>query len=137
MKAISSFRGQYFFLSNYFPAPVTYQGITFQNSEAAFQAMKCPSMAAQFAALPPDKAKKFGRTVQLRGDWESVKEQIMYDICLAKFTQNIDLCRMLVATGDSELIEGNTWNDKCWGVCYGEGENKLGKILMRIREELR
>ena len=137
MKKISSFRGQYFFLSNYFTAPVTYQGITFQNNEAAFHAMKCPSMAAQFATLPPDQAKRLGRTVQLRGDWESVKEQIMYEICLAKFTQNKDLGRMLVATGDAELIEGNTWNDKCWGVCDGEGENKLGKILMRVREEVR
>ena len=99
--------------------------------------MKCPSMAAQFATLPPDQAKRLGRTVQLRGDWESVKEQIMYEICLAKFTQNKDLGRMLVDTGDAELIEGNTWNDKCWGVCDGEGENKLGKILMRVREEVR
>lgn len=108
MKTISSFRGQYFFLSNYFTAPVTYQGITFQNNEAAFHAMKCPSMAAQFATLPPDQAKKLGRTVQLRGDWESMKEQIMHEICLAKFTQNKDLGRKLVATGDAELIEGNT-----------------------------
>lgn len=136
MNTISQFRDGYFFLSNYFPSAVTYKGITFQNNEAAFQAMKCPSMAAQFAELTPDKAKRLGRSVRLRSDWESVKDQIMYEICLAKFTQSEDLKLRLLLTGDAELIEGNDWGDKVWGVCDGVGENRLGKILMRIREEL-
>lgn len=61
----------------------------------------------------------------------------MYEICLAKFTQHEFLKEALLATGDSELIEGNTWRDYFWGVCNGKGQNKLGKILMRIRAELR
>lgn len=43
----------------------------------------------------------------------------------------------LLSTGTAELVEGNWWNDRYWGVCNGRGENHLGKILMRIREELK
>lgn len=91
----------------------------------------------QFADLPPNLAKRKGRNVQLRNDWEEVKEQYMYEIVLAKFKQNRDLKKRLLATGTSELIEGNTWGDVIWGMCKGQGENKLGKILMRIRNELK
>ena len=56
---------------------------------------------------------------------------------MAKYTQNPVLAEKLLATGDDELVEFNTWNDKYWGVCRGEGENKLGKVLMRIRQEFK
>lgn len=58
------------------------------------------------------------------------------EICKAKFSQNPDLADKLVATKDAELIEGNTWGDRIWGVCDGIGENRLGKILMRVRAEM-
>lgn len=61
----------------------------------------------------------------------------MYEICMAKFTQNEDLKEKLLATGNDILEEGNTWGDKVWGTVNGVGENKLGKILMKVREELR
>lgn len=61
----------------------------------------------------------------------------MYDICRAKFEQNADLRCKLLTTGDAMLVEGNTWGDTVWGVCQGKGENRLGKILMRVRKELR
>ena len=79
------------------------------NAESAFQAMKRPEMALQFILLTPSEAKKLGRTVPIRKDWEQVKEKIMYEICLAKFTQNPELKQLLLETGDSILIEGNTW----------------------------
>ena len=60
----------------------------------------------------------------------------MYEICKIKFTTNPNLAKRLLDTGDEELIEGNDWNDIFWGVCNGKGENNLGKILMRIRNEL-
>lgn len=74
----------------------------------------------------------------MRPDWELVKYDVMYEVCMAKFTQNPDLLSKLLATGDAELIEGNTWGDRVWGVDIhrGIGENHLGKILMRIRSEL-
>ena len=112
-QSISAFRGAYDFLSNFYPAPITYNGLVFQNNEAAFQAAKCPERSAEFCFLNPSEAKRLGRRVKLRNDWER-----------------------LISTSDFELIEGNNWGDHIWGVCDGYGENRLGKILMRIREEL-
>ena len=135
---IDSFRGKYFFLSNFYPVEVDFDGFTFQNNEAAFQAMKTLDRGkrAEFTRLDPSSAKRKGRKVQLRKDWEEVKDQLMYEICLSKFNQNEDLKRKLLQTKGMELIEGNDWGDTYWGVCRGRGQNKLGKILMRVREEL-
>lgn len=99
--------------------------------------MKCPSRANEFYLLNPSEAKRLGRRVKLRDDWEEVKELVMYEICYHKFNQNPDIKRMLLNTGDAELIEGNTWGDCIWGVCNGVGNNLLGKILMRVRNELK
>lgn len=87
--------------------------------------------------LDPSSAKRKGRHVQLRHDWEKVKFDIMYEICKAKFSQNAELKDKLLATGDEYLEEGNTWGDRIWGTVNGKGQNNLGKILMRVREELR
>lgn len=133
---ITSFRGEYFFLSNFYPAKVTYDGMEFKNNEAAFQAAKCPERAKEFCNLGASEAKRLGRKVKLRKDWEKIKVQVMYDICTAKFTSNPDLMIKLLNTKDEILIEGNNWGDRTWGVCNGVGKNVLGKILMLIRKEL-
>lgn len=134
---INEFRGEYYFLSNFYESPVKYQGITYRNNEAAFQAQKTFSDRECFANLDPSSAKRKGRCVQLRSDWEKVKLDEMYNIVKAKFEQNTDLKNKLLATGDSHLEEGNTWGDKIWGTVGGKGQNNLGKILMRVRSELR
>lgn len=134
--AITLFKGDHFFLSNFYVAPVVYQGVRFENNEAAFQAAKCPERMRDFCGLNPQAAKRLGRRVKLRPDWEAVKYDVMYQVCKAKFTQNSDLLDKLLATGEAELVEGNTWGDQVWGVCNGIGENHLGKTLMRIRSEL-
>lgn len=83
-------------------------------------------------------AKRQGRQVALREDWEEVKVGLMEEVVRAKFFQNPDLGKRLLATGDTPLVEGNTWGDTCWGVDTrtGQGENHLGLILMKIRGEL-
>lgn len=134
---IAKFEGQYFFLSNFFECPITYKGITFTNTEAAFHSQKDINRAIEFAHLDPSSAKKLGRKVTLRSDWEQVKDDIMYEVLVAKFTQNAALKILLLRTGDQELIEGNWWNDTYWGVCRGVGKNTLGKLLMRLRQEIR
>lgn len=133
---VTEFRGKYSFLSNFYEAPVTYNGVTYKNNEAAFQAQKCPSRAHEFSNLSPNIAKSLGRRILLRSDWEQIKEQVMYEICVAKFTQNPDLMSQLLQT-EGIIEEGNYWHDTTWGVDLktGQGHNKLGKILMRIREE--
>lgn len=134
---INRFDGAYYFLSNYYMAPVLYNNVWYTNNEAAFHAQKNLKESHKFTTLHPSVAKRYGRQVQLRSDWEEVKDQIMYEICLAKFQQNSNLAEMLLATGDEELVEGTDgWNDTYWGVAHGVGQNKLGKILMRVRAEL-
>lgn len=137
MNIINAFRKEYFFLSNFYKCNVTYKGITYNSSEAAFQAQKCPARAREFSKLDASDAKAMGRHVTLRRDWEAVKDNVMYEIVKTKFTQNETLKERLLATGDSELVEGNDWNDKYWGVCNGVGKNMLGKILMSVRTELK
>ena len=137
---VHSFRNEYRFLSNFWDAPVTYRGLTYQNAEAAFQAQKCLDEAEkeQFCVLRSNEAKRLGRHVRLRPDWENVKLPIMEEIVRAKFTQNEDLKQLLLSTGELVLEEGNTWGDTFWGVDAKtrEGRNHLGRILMRIRKEL-
>ena len=139
MKRIDDFRGEYFFLSNFYMAPVVYEGLHFTNNEAAFQAQKCinPAGRKSFESLNPSEAKKKGRHVTLRPDWETVKFDVMKGIVFAKFTQNADLREKLLATGDAYLEEGNTWGDRVWGTVNGAGRNNLGIILMEVRESLR
>lgn len=135
---IDNFRGNYYFLSNFYNVKVTWEGITYLNNESAFQSAKVLNLdkRKQFSNLDPSSAKRKGRNVVLRHDWEKVKFDIMYEIVKAKFSQNEYLKDKLLSSGGEELIEGNTWNDTIWGVCNGRGQNNLGKILMRVREEL-
>ena len=99
---INEFRGDYAFLSNFYPAPVSYMGQTYANNEAAFQAQKTLSAREQ---------RKFCifrmHNLTLRPDWEKVKVRLMYEICMCKFMQNPELRDKLLATGESTLIEGN------------------------------
>lgn len=131
---INNFRGKYFFLSNFYEADVSFGSYTFKNNEAAFQAQKDTSSTKDFINLNPSQAKKLGRHVRLRKDWEQIKDSIMFEIVTNKFSASESLKEKLLATGTEELVEGNTWGDKYWGVCNGVGKNKLGKILMQVRE---
>lgn len=137
---VHCFREEYRFLSNFWDAPVTYKGLTYQNAEAAFQAQKCTDEAEklQFTTLRANEAKQLGERVQRRPDWEKVRLAIMENIVRAKFTQNEDLKQKLLATGELALEAGNTWGDTFWGVDAKtrEGRNHLGRILMRVRKEL-
>ena len=136
---IDSFRGEYDYLSNFYSCPVEYDGLTYQNTEAAFQAAKCVDRneREKFVSLSPGQAKRLGRKVDLREDWAAVKIDVMREVLICKFSQNPGLREKLIATGDVELIEGNHWNDRFWGVCRGKGQNHLGKLLMKLREILK
>ena len=134
------FRDEYYFLSNMYPAPVTVklngQVLTFKCSEAAFQACKCPAMADKFLGIDGFAAKRLGKKVPLRADWDDVKLSAMGMIVKAKFAQNPELMTRLLNTGNTPLVEENTWNDTYWGVYNGKGQNHLGQTLMALRAGL-
>lgn len=136
---INSFEGQHRFLSNFFPADVYYDGEWYPSAEHAYQAAKTLDLHTRHLISKlrsAADAKAAGRHVNLRADWEYVKLFVMEDILREKFKDEI-LRAKLINTRDEELIEGNWWGDRYWGVCRGEGENHLGKLLMKIREEVR
>lgn len=129
---IDRFRGEYDFLSNFY---VERDGVT---TEHLFQSFKTLDKEAQdliMKAPTPGQAKRLGRQVPLRSDWEEVKDDVMLMLVRDKF-EDPELAEKLLATGEAELIEGNTWGDTYWGVCRGRGLNKLGRILMQVRDEL-
>lgn len=140
MNSITDFSGDYEFLSNFYEVSVEYNGLTYVSTEAAFQAQKCITNEERiaFTKYSPDKSKRAGKRVNLRPDWEDVKIRIMEEVLRAKFTQHKDIAERLISTGDKILIEGNDWGDVFWGAdsSTGEGENHLGKLLMKIRGEL-
>ena len=138
MNKINSFRDEYYFLSNFYECSVTYNGLTYKNNEAAFQAQKCINLKdrEKFCDLRASESKKLGRRVVLRKDWEDIKIKVMTDIVKAKFEQNEDLQKKLLATEDAYLEEGNSWGDRIWGTVNGVGANNLGEILMNVRKEL-
>lgn len=136
---IDKFDGEFHFLSNFHVSYFLYEGIVWPTAEHAYQAAKTLDENQRMNILEmntPGATKKYGRTVTLRPDWDDVKLEIMEEIVRAKFEQNSVLQTMLLYTEDLEIIEGNTWGDTFWGVCNGVGENHLGKILMRIRDDL-
>jgi len=137
MKIIDSFRGDYFFLSNFYPCPLTFEGIQYPSSEHAFVAQKiksplCRQVLAQVSE--PGAAKRMGRNLPIRKDWNDVRIPLMLMIVFTKF-HNPEMSNRLLATGDAELIEGNWWHDNFWGNCKcvkcqrTEGQNHLGRIL--------
>lgn len=137
MKKIDSFQGAYRFLSNFWPAKVVLDGAEYSSVEHAYVAAKTTNKTARndIADMTPGQAKRYGRTLKLRPDWEKIKLTVMEDLVRQKF-KHPNLARLLQATDDAELVEGNTWGDTFWGVCKGQGQNHLGKILMRVRSEL-
>ena len=60
----------------------------------------------------------------------------MKDLLEQKFAKP-ELKKLLLATDDMLLVEGNTWGDTYWGVCNGIGFNMLGKLLVELRSQLR
>jgi N-glycosidase YbiA len=136
---IDSFSGEYEFLSNFYPCEIILDRIKYPSIEHAFQAKKAVDKESRYLILQcetPGKAKKMGRKIKIRDDWESIKIGVMIKFLRQKFAYP-ELKEKLINTGDAELVEGNWWNDIFWGVCNGVGENHLGKCLMQIRDEIK
>jgi len=149
---ISNFYGpQFFFLSNFFPSTMvaTFNNVNYEfaTGEHLFQGAKIfastwdeekkKAWLTELVNNPdPKKAKYYGRSIQIdRTIWNNMNINVMRRTQEIKY-QNSELAQQLLATGEEELIEGNTWGDKFWGQVNGVGENHLGKLLMERREKL-
>ncbi len=139
MKIINSFSGEHRFLSNFWYADVMLSGLAYPTTEHAFQAAKTRDIGERKeiqGALTPGNAKRLGRAVTMRTDWDFIKLHVMLDVTRKKYAHPA-LRKQLIATGNAVLVEGNDWGDTYWGVCNGAGTNWLGKVLMCVRDELR
>jgi ribA/ribD-fused uncharacterized protein len=137
-KKVGGFVGDYRWLSNYLPCTVEWEGRKYGSAEAAYQSGKYPTAERDvFTTLEPDPAKKLSRSKPYdTAAWELRKERVMREVVWAKFSQNPDLAKKLIATGEKILEETNWWGDEVWGVYQGKGGNLLGRILMDTRARL-
>src|SRR5215469_15997678 len=135
---ITSFRGEFEFLSNFSPSEVEFEGMKFSTVEHGFQSAKTLDLTERKLiqeSTTPGKSKRLGRKVTLRPDWEEIKIEVMETLLRQKFSIP-ELKEKLLSTGTQTLVEGNGWGDTFWGVCEGVGRNELGKLLMKIRGEV-
>ncbi len=139
MDDITLFRGDYEFLRNPYPHPITALGVSGQSIEYVFQALKATNEKDRNFILDAPywgEAKKRGKHIKCREDWEEIKIFVMWQ-CLREKFKDPELRGKLLATGDAKLVEGNAWKDFYWGVCDGKGENWLGRLLMEVRHEVK
>lgn len=140
MQIIKEFKGDYRFLSNFWPCKIIFDGIEYASSEAAYQAQKTTdiNLRREMAALPPGQSKRAGQNLILRDDWDKIRYLVMYEILECKFAQNPEFLSQLKETKTAYLQEGNNWGDVYWGVDLksGRGANNLGILLMHLRSKL-
>lgn len=142
---INSFKDEWELFSNFSLSVVHYNGLNFQTVEHAFQAAKSNKQSDWNyiqKLKTPGQAKRAGRKVQLRSDWEEVKIIIMRNLLIQKFTLYDKFKNKLISSGNAKIIEGNYWHDNYWGDCYCskceniKGYNNLGILLMEIRNSI-
>jgi predicted NAD-dependent protein-ADP-ribosyltransferase YbiA (DUF1768 family) len=135
---IKGFVTEYRWLSNFFLSRVEWEGRVYSSAEAAYQSGKYPPAERDvFTTLEPGASKKLADINPYdTAAWVARKERTMREVVWAKFLQDPELAKKLIATKDRYLEETNWWGDKLWGVYRGEGQNLLGKILMDTRAKL-
>jgi ribA/ribD-fused uncharacterized protein len=153
VEAISHFKGEFDFLSNFHASEVQLGRFTCPTVEHAFQAAKTWDLEERtriVEALTPGKAKRLGRECTIRKDWDEIvsgrptKEWVMIYLLRQKFYRHPELSHQLAMTLPRPLIEGNNWHDTYWGVCSGQcrsshephGRNRLGALLEQVRAEI-
>jgi len=141
---INSFKGKHGFLSNFARIDITIEDKLWPTSEHMYTACKTTdqNMREQIRqCYTPGQAKRLGRKVTLRSDWNQTKDAYMLECLRLKFTLNQTMKQKLLATGEQTLVEGNDWHDNYWGSCScpkcgNQGKNMLGKLLMQVRKEI-
>lgn len=144
-KEIVGFFGEYRWLSNMWPCEIPLWGKIYPSVENAYVAGKVPTEEVGYMEktrsliqnMKPSEAKRFGRKMRVREDWEETKVTLMRNLIRFKFVCNPELQANLLATGNKHLEEANWWGDTFWGTYNGRGQNWLGRILMEVRESLK
>lgn len=138
---IKEFQKEYRWLSNFAPVKIILSEVIYPSVEHAYMSAKSNDpqwklICADESKTPGD-IKKLGRQVKLRDDWDTMKILVMRDCISQKFSQN-PYKKLLIATGDEEIQEGNNWGDVIWGIDLktGKGQNLLGKLIMEFRKTL-
>ena len=144
MNNIDNFMDENFCFSNFYPREITdpTTGKVYANTEVLFQASKATTEEDHEkvrSCTNPGHAKRLGRAIDCVDNWDDIKEDVMRKALRLKFTQHEDLKQRLLDTGDAILTEGNYWHDTYWGVEFdtGKGKNRLGILLMELREEIK
>lgn len=129
-----------YFLSSFYPVKIKIWNMNFSCSEAAFQAAKFlhkPELAVRFTRLSGEEANKLGQQLsnQQRGDWYQIREKMMLEVLQAKFQQHPDCKELLLSTQNAYIVAHSNrevfWTDGG----DGKGKNRLGYLLMKVREE--
>lgn len=146
MNDILTFQGEHRFLSNFYLINLVHKSKRYRSSEHLYQSLKMKySLDAETVrmAFSPNDAKKLGGQLTLRDDFLDIRNDIMYYVVKLKFFKHPTMRDKLLQTGDAYLEEGNHWHDNYWGVCSCKKcvnkpkLNNLGKIIMRVRNELK
>ena len=140
--SVLGFTHDHFFLSNFFPCKIEFEGAVYPTTENAFQAAKFPAgMRASFQGCTAREAKKLGRSSmppETLKEWDAGRKVwVMLEVNMHKYLTHKDLRDRLLGTGNARLVEINNWGDIYWGICNGKGLNMLGRILMEIRKYIR
>lgn len=139
--SIAQFNKNHRWLSNFWPCEINLDGDPYASVEHAYQAAKTLDLDQRAvigsSGTTAAMAKQLGKHVCLRPGWSEIRLPVMRSLLAQKFALGTDLAQWLIATGDAQLVEGNTWNDTFWGVCAGRGENHLGVLLMQQRQFLK
>lgn len=134
---INEFQGEYHWLSNFEECGIEYNGFIYPSVENAYQAakMKNKEDVLKFLNLTSGQAKQLSKTLPIRNDWGNLKIYYMREFLIQKFSQK-PYRDLLMDTCGLDIIEGNHWGDKYWGVCLktNNGQNNLGKLIMSIRD---
>lgn len=128
------FREKYWFLSNMYPCELRINGLVFSCAEAAFQSFKTTDLEERkkFQNINGFEAKKLGKRIKLREDWNNIRLDVMDAVLKVKFKQHPELYKLLKSINEP-IVEDNNWNDMFWGRCNGKGKNYLGCLLERIK----
>lgn len=140
---VTEFKGEYFFLSNYYLIPILYNDLYYPSVEHAYMSAKCddPSWKGYCgnSNITPADVKRESKYVKLVDNWDVIKFKVMKD-CLRNKFEVPSLRLKLIQTGNQNLQEGNYWGDQIWGIDLNVnpnfGENMLGRLLMEIRNNI-